>query len=162
MTGFPEKDHTFDTLVSVFAKDQCLGAQLDGHFDAWDQVVDVDTAARIAALLDERITSRQPLAYLLGEAWFCGLRFFVDERVLVPRSPFAELIEARFAPWIAETDVRRIADLGTGSGCIAIAAALAFPAALVDAVDVSQDALEVARINVERHGVGQQVRLGQA
>ena len=124
-------------------------------------VADADLAS-IEALATRRIEERIPLAYLLGEAWFCGLPFFVDERVLVPRSPFAELIEARFAPWIAEADVRRIADLGTGSGCIAIAAALAFPAALVDAVDVSQDALEVARANVERHGVGRQVRLVRA
>ncbi|MCC5795408.1 MAG: 50S ribosomal protein L3 N(5)-glutamine methyltransferase [Chromatiales bacterium] len=118
--------------------------------------------ARAVALLDERVSERKPLAYLLGEAWFAGLPFHVDEHVLVPRSPFAELIAARFSPWLPDGPVRQILEIGTGSGCIAVALALAFPEARIIATDISAPALAVARRNVLRHGLGGRLALVQA
>ncbi len=114
-----------------------------------------------AELLRIRIEQRVPLPYLTHEAWFAGLKYFVDERVLIPRSPFAELVQAGFEPWLDRGSVRQIAEIGTGSGCIAVACALAFPDSRVVATDVSPEALEVARINVARHRVGERVRLVQ-
>jgi ribosomal protein L3 glutamine methyltransferase len=129
---------------------------------AYHRPVDPAEAVKVRALVERRIRERIPAAYLLGEAWFAGLPFHVDPRVLIPRSPFAELVLARFSPWLAPEDVRDILEIGTGSGCIAIACALAFPGSRVVATDISPAALEVAARNLARHGVADRVTLLEA
>ena len=116
-------------------------------------------AARIDALLQKRITRRTPLAYLTRRAFFAGLELYVDERVLVPQSPMAELILKRFAPWARPRRIRRILDIGCGSGAIALASAVAFHRATVDAVDISAGALAVCRRNVRRLGLAKRVKV---
>lgn len=113
----------------------------------------------INALFERRIKEKVPAAYLIEEAWFCGIPFHVDKRVIIPRSPIAELIENQFYPWVESEKVHAILDLCTGSGCIAIASALYFPEAKVDAIDIDADALAVAKINVEHYELDKQVRL---
>ena len=113
-------------------------------------------------LLSRRVSERKPYAYITRQARFAGLDFYVDERVLVPRSPLGELIEKGFEPWLGDRPVEQILDLCTGSGCIAIACAYTFPEARVDATDLSEDALQVARINVEKLHVQKRVTLYRA
>jgi ribosomal protein L3 glutamine methyltransferase len=155
-----------------------------GTWDATDEaawlmsaVLDIDPAAlderlddaltaqqqqRFETLAAQRIATRKPLAYLIHEAWFCGLKFYVDERVIVPRSLIGEFILEGFQPWLGEREPKRILDLCTGSGCIAIALARQFPGATVDAVDLSAEAIEVAQVNIDRHALTDRVTLIQS
>lgn len=134
-------------------------AELDANAG---RVLSVGENRRLEELGAQRIATRKPLAYLLHEAWFAGHKFYVDERVIVPRSLLGEFVRERFRPWIDPARVARILDLCTGSGCIAIAAALAFPQARVDAADISPDALAVAHRNVATYELDRRVELLQS
>lgn len=127
-----------------------------------DSVLTLAEREAVIGLIERRIVERKPSAYLTHEALFAGLSFYVDERVLVPRSPIAELIAEHFEPWVDESEVFNILDLCTGSGCIAIACAYAFPEAQVDAVELSDDAIAVAAINIENHELADQVEIYQS
>ena len=153
--------HGFATALdeAVYLVLHALELPWDWPQDYFDARLTQAEREQVMAMLMLRIQSRRPAAYITHEAWFCGLRFYVDERVLVPRSPIAELIEHRFEPWIDPQRVHRVLDLCTGSGCIAIACQYAFPEAEVSASDISPDALEVARINRERHGLEDSLEL---
>jgi ribosomal protein L3 glutamine methyltransferase len=145
------RDEAAELVFYVAGLDHELGA------GAYSGRLDARRTTRINALLERRIAERIPLAYLTHRAFFAGLELYVDERVLVPRSPIAELIMQRFQPWVDARRVRRILDIGTGSGAIALACAVAFPKGRVDAVDVSVAALQVARRNVRRLGLEKRV-----
>jgi len=118
--------------------------------------------ARVLDWLEKRVTQRLPLPYISGKAYFCGLEFFVNERVLIPRSPIAELIQKGFQPWLGEREVNRVLDLCCGSACIAIACAYAAPHLEIVASDISPDALAVAARNVEKHHLQTRVNLLQS
>ena len=166
--------------VSRFRADRLFFGH--GSVDAWDEAVylilhtlhlpldrldpfldarvTASERSAILAVVDRRVDERVPAAYLTGEAWLGDYRFAVDSRVIVPRSFIAELLFERLAPWIADPDaITSVLDLCTGSGCLAIIAADVFPAARVDAVDLSSDALQVARINVAEYRLEDRVRL---
>ncbi len=135
-----------------------LPNDLDDRY--FDGVLMPDEKAGLIEFFRRRMEERRPLAYLTNQAWFMGLPFYVDERVLVPRSPMAELIEKHFAPWLNDPDeVEDVLDLCTGSGCIGIACAMQFPQARVDLVDIEEAALQVAQHNVEEYQLGWRVRV---
>lgn len=143
---------------AVYLTFAALGISFDEDDSVMERWLQSQEVAHVEALARRRIEERIPVAYLVGEAWFCGLPFKVDERVLIPRSPIAELINNRFEPLLA-AEPQRILDLCTGSGCIGIACALAFEDARVDLSDISRDALQLARENVLRHGLQERVRV---
>jgi ribosomal protein L3 glutamine methyltransferase len=177
-----EQLHTIGDYIR-FATSQFNQAELyfgHGSDNAWDEAITLvmwsidlpiqisekvllnrlvsDEKNKVLQVIEKRIVEGVPAAYITNQAYFAGLPFYVDERVLVPRSPIAELIEKRFSPYFnsyggEEISPKHILDLCTGSGCIAIACANIFPEAEVDAVDLSVDALNVAQINIENHGL---------
>ncbi len=150
-----------------------------GNINAWDEAVQLVMAgvhlswnsdktvldarlltsekARVISFVCQRVEARKPLPYITNEAWFMGMPFYVDERVLIPRSPVAQLIETEFSPFLREGLVERVLDLCTGSGCIGIACAYAFEEAQVDLVDISVEALVVAQKNIEQHELEERV-----
>jgi ribosomal protein L3 glutamine methyltransferase len=142
---------------AVYLVLNALHLPVDTPDSYWDGRLTPIEIEAVKTLLLRRINERKPAAYLTNEGWFAGLPFYVDERVLVPRSPIAELVETQFSPWVEPDDVSTILDLCTGSGCIGIACAYAFANANIDLADISQDAIDVANINIQRHDAAQQV-----
>ncbi|MDL0429644.1 50S ribosomal protein L3 N(5)-glutamine methyltransferase [Marinobacter sp. TBZ242] len=149
-------DNVWDESVQLVMRS--LHLPLENNTLFLDARLTRDERQLILERMERRIQQRVPLAYILGEAWFMGLPFHVDERVLVPRSPLGELIQNGLQPWLGDHPVRRVLDLCTGSGCIGIAAATVFDEAEVDLSDISPDALDVAAFNIEYHEVGDRVR----
>src|ERR1700730_11968637 len=140
------RDEAAELVFYAAGLEHALGA------GAYPTPLSARRAARIDALLERRIAERIPLAYLTHRAFFAGLELYVDERVLVSRSPIAELVLQRFEPWVDARRIRRILDVGTGSGAIALASAKAFPRPRVDPVDIPAAALQVCRRNIRRLG----------
>ncbi len=153
-------DNAWDEAVALVM--HALHLPLDTATHVLDARLTLEEKHQILELLQKRIVNRIPVPYVTHEAWFAGLSFYVDERVLIPRSPIAELIETQFQPWVEPDAIDTILDLCTGSGCIAITCAKSFPYAQVDAVDISADALAVAKLNVSRHEAENQVHLYQS
>lgn len=142
-------DNAWDEAVYLIL--ELLNLSPDADLGVLSRKLTATEKKELLTAINRRVQERIPVAYLTNEAWFAGLSFYVDERVLIPRSPLAELVKKRFAPWIKPEQVKRILDLGTGSGCIAISAAYAFPKAKIDAIDIAAAALKVAAINALRH-----------
>ncbi|MES2633720.1 MAG: 50S ribosomal protein L3 N(5)-glutamine methyltransferase [Pseudomonadota bacterium] len=137
-----------------------LGLPLDELDDVADMSISPEQNDSVQELIGERISTRKPAAYLTREAWLQGVPFYIDERAIVPRSFIGELlVEGDIDPWLSDERTKRVLDLCTGNGSIAVLAALTYPGVMVDAADISTDALAVARINVDKHGLQERVRL---
>lgn len=183
-TNYPQAVQQLHTILDWirFAASEFDGNQVyfgHGTDNAWDEATLLVTASihmpfnltdtqqqcrliegervLIAQRIEQRITQRIPVAYIINQAQFCGLPFYVDERVLVPRSPLAEIIMNRVSPWMDGKEPNRILDLCCGSGCIGIASLKAFPGAQLDLADLSMDALDVADINIQNYALYEQV-----
>jgi ribosomal protein L3 glutamine methyltransferase len=154
-------DNAYDE--SVWLVMSALHLPLDTLDNFLDARITRDEAKHLAHLIERRVTERVPTAYLLREAWLKGFKFYVDERVIVPRSFIAELLEDGLAPWIEYPEmVESAADICTGSGCLGVLLAHAFPNATVDVVDISPDAIAVANINIKNYGLEEQITAVQS
>ncbi len=144
---------------ALFLSLHALGYSYETSEDLLRAELNSDQILKVSEWIDKRITTRKPAAYLTGYTWFCGYKFFVDESTLVPRSPFAEIVMNRFEPWCDPCNVKQVLEIGTGGGCIAIAIAKQFKTVMVDATDISEEALVVAKKNAAYHKVTHQVEL---
>lgn len=153
-------DNAWDEALALILHTLYLPHDMDSHI--LDARVTSKERGLLNKMIERRLQERIPVPYLTHEAWFAKLPFYVDQRVLIPRSPLAELIENHFEPWIDPHHLSEALELCTGSGCIAIAIAKTFPECHIDASDLSENALAVAKMNVHRHQVEDQVTLYQA
>lgn len=150
-------DNAIDEAVALILHALHLNQNLPESL--WACHLTLDEKQKISQLFQRRINERIPAPYLTNEAWFAGLSFYVDENVLIPRSPIAELIEQQFDPWIDTAHIQTVLEIGTGSGCIAIATALVLSDVLVDAVDISPQAIKIAQKNIETYDLINRVTL---
>ena len=156
--GFLDAHQEAETLLA-----HALSRPWEALAEALPRAITEPAAAKLRHLLEQRIFDREPTAYLTGEAWLGGLRFRVDRRVIIPRSYFVEVIPEQLPLWIPDANkVRRAIDACTGSGCLAVLLARQFPAAQIDATDLSAEALEVAKLNVADHGLTERILLHKA
>lgn len=153
-------DNAWDEAVALILHSLYLPHTIDPHI--LEARITSEERVLLNKIIAKRIQERIPVPYLTHEAWFAKLPFYVDQRVLIPRSPLAELIENHFEPWIEPHHLSEVLELCTGSGCIAIAIAKTFPECKIDASDIAESALAVAKMNIHRHQVEDQVTLYQA
>jgi len=150
-------DNAIDEAVALILHALHLNQNLPESL--WACHLTLDEKQQISQLFQRRINERIPAPYLTNEAWFAGLSFYVDQNVLIPRSPIAELIEQQFDPWLETDHIQTVLEIGTGSGCIAIATALVLTDAHIDAVDISPQAIKIAQKNIETYDLSNRVTL---
>lgn len=150
-------DNAWDEAVYLILSS--LGLPINAGNEVLERPISAAEHELLVSRVEQRVTSQTPVAYLVNKAYFAGLEFYVDERVLIPRSPIAELILAGFEPWVQPENIHSVLELGAGSACIAIATALSLPEASVTAVDISKDALAVAERNIETYQLADRVQL---